>query len=453
MALTPRPGGLAALVLLLIAGACSDARDQIAAPDGETATPNSTFGQIQRAVFNQQCVSCHSRNGSAAAQSQLILEPAVSYQNLIGIRPTNPAAQSDGLVRVMPGNPNVSLLFHKLNWNPQHHAGRAYGNPMPLGGEPLKFGVVEFVRRWIAAGAPHTGFVVDSVLLSDTAKQYLEDFRPLPPPASGFQLHIDSFSVAPNFERELFLYRRVGNTQDVYVNRVETRMRLNGHHLLVMTFRDSTPTHIYPQPDLVRDIRALNGDMLYQNMLVMGWHQFFAGANTPYEDKRLPEGTALKLPANALLDLNTHFINYNARAGAGEAYINLHTVPASQVLHTVRPFYLMHDTFELLPRQRTTVTRTFLFERPTTLIMLTSHNHELGERFEIRIAGGPRNGERIYTSFDWKHPLILWLQQPITLQAGEGLTSIVTYNNTTDRTIRHGLLSTDEMNIMRGYAY
>ncbi|MGH7459782.1 MAG: hypothetical protein ACREMA_01980 [Longimicrobiales bacterium] len=448
----PWARGFIALILILLGAACADSSAPVDAPDGNVALA-STYGQIQRNIFDRQCVSCHSTNGSAAAQSGLILEPAVSYQNLIGIRPSNTNAQNDGLARVLPGNPAVSLLFHKLNWNPQHHAGRNYGNPMPLGGEAPNFGVVEFVRRWIAAGAPRTGFVADSTLLRDSVKQYVEDFRPLPLPASGFQLRVDSFNIQPNFERELFQYRRVGNTQDVFVNRVETRMRLNGHHLLMMTFRDSTPANIYPQPDIVRDIRAANGDMLYQNMLVMGWHQYFAGSNTPYEDKRLPEGTALKLPANVLLDLNTHFINYSTRPGAGEVYINLHTVPASQVRNVVRPFYLMHDTFELPPNQRTTVTRTFLFDRPTTLLMLTSHNHELGERFEIRIAGGARNGERIYTSLDWKHPLIMWLPQPIILQAGEGLTSIVTYNNSTGRTIRHGLLTTDEMDIMRGYAY
>jgi hypothetical protein len=99
------------------------------------------------------------------------------------------------------------------------------------------------------------------------------------------------------------------------------------------------------------------------------------------------------------------------------------------------------------------LTRTFLFDKPVSILMLTSHNHELGEKFEIRIAGGPRNGELVYSSNDWKHPVILWLAQPLVLQAGQGLTSIVTYNNITSRTIRHGFLSTDEMNIMRGYYY
>jgi hypothetical protein len=448
-----RIGLFAGLAFVFFLGSCADqgAPDHISAP--AEAVLNSTYGQLQRRIFNVQCMVCHTSNTPAARQSGLLLEPTVSYQNLIGARPTNSVAQADGMVRVLPGSANSSLLFHKLNWSPEHHAARNYGSPMPLGGEPLTIGQLEFIRRWIAAGAPRTGFVVDSVLLHDTRKQYIDEFRPLPLPAAGFQLHLDSFAVAPNFERELFQYRTVGNTQDAYVNRIETRMRLNGHHFLLLTFRDSTPPHIIPRRNVIRDIRAADGQMQYENMLVMGWHQFFAGANTPYDDKRLPDGVALKLPADVSLDLNAHFINSALRPIVGEVSVNLHTVPANQVQHVARPFLRFDETFTLPPQQRTIVTRTFLFSQPLTILMLTSHNHELGERFEIRLAGGARNGELVYSSTDWKHPTILWLPQPIALQAGQGLTAVVTYNNTTNRSIGHGLLSTDEMLVLRGYAY
>jgi hypothetical protein len=443
-----------AFAVVLFVTACSDSGPVAQVADSD-ASSNSTFGQLQRSIFDRKCISCHSTNAvsAVARQSGLSLQAGVSYQNLFAVRPVNLTARQDGLLRVTPGIPGRSLLFHKLVWSPEHHAGRNYGNPMPLGGEPLSVGQLEFVRRWIAEGAPRTGFVADSTLLADTRKQYVEAFQPLPLPTSGYQLHMDSFPVTANFERELFLYRRVGNPEDIYINRIETRVRFNTHHMLLMTFREETPARIYPTHDVIRDIRAPDGSMLYENMLVMGWHQFFAGANTPYEDKRLPAGVALKLPANASLDINAHVVNTTPQASSGEAFVNLHTVPASQVERLALPFYLMHDTFALPPGQRTTVTRTFLFDRPMSILMLTSHNHELGQRFEIRIAGGPRNGELVYVSTDWKHPVILWFDQPLVLQAGQGLTSVVTYNNTRGYTVVHGLLTTDEMDIMRGYAY
>jgi hypothetical protein len=382
-----------------------------------------------------------------------VLDAAVSYTNLVGAQAHQATAHSEGLYRVLPRDASRSLLFHKLNWNPDHHSGHNYGNPMPLGSDPLTIGQLEFIRRWIEAGAPFEGFVVDSTLLQDSRKQYVQPFAPLAPPMQGFQLHIDSFPIAPNFERELFIYRRVGNTATAYVNRIETRMRVNSHHFLALTFADTTPANVIPQFDVIRDIRAPDGSMIVANMTMMGWQNFYAGANSQYEDKVFPPGVALELPANAALDLNSHYINTTTQSIPGEVYINFYTLPLSQVQKIARPFSFTNFGLTLPPNTRTTVTYTATFDRTTTIMMLTSHNHGMGEKFVIKIAGGPRDGEVVYTSTDWAHPVILWLTQPLVLQPGEGLTSVVTYNNTTSRTLYHGLLSTDEMDVMRGYAY
>jgi hypothetical protein len=87
------------------------------------------------------------------------------------------------------------------------------------------------------------------------------------------------------------------------------------------------------------------------------------------------------------------------------------------------------------------------------VFMLTSHNHEWGQKFQIKISGGTRNGEIVYESNDWAHPLVKNFPSPIVLKKGEGLTSVVTYNNTTDHTIQFGLTSQDEMDIIYGYFY
>src|SRR5262245_40949998 len=261
--------GVAAALIVLPLFGCTDSLSTAVAPP--TTIPLSTFGQIQRRIFDQQCVQCHTKNGTAVSESGLILDAGVSYVNLVGAQSRQIAARDEGMYRVLPRDPSRSLLFHKLNWNPDHHLGKTYGTAMPLGGEPLTLGELEFVRRWIDAGAPLEGFVVDSTLLLDRRKQYIEPFAPLPPPAQGYQLRIDSFTVAPNFERELFVYKRVGNTTTDYVNRIETRMRVNSHHFLALTFADTTPASVIPPYDVVRDIRAADGSMILSNMKMMGW--------------------------------------------------------------------------------------------------------------------------------------------------------------------------------------
>jgi len=103
--------------------------------------------------------------------------------------------------------------------------------------------------------------------------------------------------------------------------------------------------------------------------------------------------------------------------------------------------------------QRVTFKKTFTFNTVTRIIQLTSHTHKLGEKFIIRIAGGPRNGEIVYENTDWEHPLIKNFTTPITLQPGEGLMSEVTFFNNTSKAVSFGLTSEDEMNIIFGYYY
>jgi hypothetical protein len=57
----------------------------------------------------------------------------------------------------------------------------------------------------------------------------------------------------------------------------------------------------------------------------------------------------------------------------------------------------------------------------------------------------------IYTSTDWHHPQVINYSTPIVLNAGEGLTSEITYNNVKDVAIKFGLTSEDEMGIIFGY--
>jgi hypothetical protein len=106
------------------------------------------------------------------------LEKSVAYQNLIGVNPKNDLAKTDNLQRVKPFKSLESLLFHKLEWDASHHSNKQYGLPMPLGSNPLYVGQIEFIRRWIEAGAPRTGDVVDKTLLDDKTPSYAANSAP-----------------------------------------------------------------------------------------------------------------------------------------------------------------------------------------------------------------------------------------------------------------------------------
>ena len=442
------------LAVIAFAAACGG--DGAAESTTNNAATDGTFARIQRDILDKSCVSCHRAGDANARQSQLVLTGDSAYAQLVGVASLQQFARADGFPRVKPYRADSSLLYHKLSWVPGHHS-RDYGQLMPMGTtKGVTAGQLEYVRRWIEAGAPRVGHVVDTAVLADVRLQS-SSFTPLAAPAAaGLQLKVDSFAVSPGSERELFVYRRLGNAADLYVTRIQSRMRPGSHHLLLYTFDESRtafPCNQRPAANTVRDIRNTDGSLNIANMLPMACHVYFAGAMTQDFDYRFPPGVALRLPANASLDFNVHYVNRAPIDLPGEAFANLYTADRAQVQTVARTLNLANTNFSLPPKQRTTIRTVFPMAVRTTVLGLTSHMHSLGERYEIRLRRADGTETSVYVNTDWEHPGFTNFETPLVLQPGDALVSVVTWNNVTDRTIGFGLLSSDEMNIIFGYAY
>jgi hypothetical protein len=161
----------------------------------------------------------------------------------------------------------------------------------------------------------------------------------------------------------------------------------------------------------------------------------------------------LELPPQMKLDMNSHYVNKSTTGIYGEVSVNLHTVPLSQVSKIAKPLNLANQTLNILPGERKTYTKNFTFDTEVNVFLLTSHTHKLAEKFVIKIYGGARNGEIVYSNTDWQHPPNKTFDTPIVLKPGEGLTSEITYFNSTAKTVKFGLTSEDEMGIIFGYIY
>jgi hypothetical protein len=233
-------------------------------------------------------------------------------------------------------------------------------------------------------------------------------------------------------------------------------MRPGSHHLLLYTFDDtrtSYPCNTRPPVNSVRDIRNGDGSLNLVNMLPMACHVFFAGAMTPDFDFRFPAGVALRLPPNATLDFNVHYVNRSPAPLPGQASANLYTVDKSQVTRVARTLNLANTSFSLPAKQRSTVRTVFTMAARTTVLALTSHMHSLGERYEIRVRRANGTETMVYENLDWEHPAFTTFETPLVLEVGDALVSVVTWNNVTDKTVAFGLSANDEMNIIFGYAY
>ena len=110
-------------------------------------------------------------------------------------------------------------------------------------------------------------------------------------------------------------------------------------------------------------------------------------------DFTLPPGVALRVEPATPFDLNAHYFNKTNLTLTGENYINFHTIPESSVQYIAKTLDLNNLDIQIPSGQTKTFVKTFTFNAVTRIVMLTSHFHKLGQKFVIKIAGGPRNGE------------------------------------------------------------
>ncbi|GAB3972064.1 hypothetical protein GCM10028806_23490 [Spirosoma terrae] len=256
----------------------------------DTPVAAGSFELIQQKILTPSCAisGCHASESDASfAQHGLVLAAGVAYANLVGVDPKNSEAKADGLKRVKAYASMESLLYHKLNVAASHHGGKQYGNPMPLGKQLLPDGQIEFIRRWIEAGAPKTGIVADETLLADVTSPTV-GYEPLQAPTAGtgFQRVVPSFDIQPNFEREIFIRRVLGNTQDIYVNRYETKMRSGSHHFVAYDFENKA---ILPNLNDIRDLRNADNSLNILTALSMSNHVYLAGSQAQYQDYVFPK--------------------------------------------------------------------------------------------------------------------------------------------------------------------
>jgi hypothetical protein len=128
--------------------------------------------------------------------------------------------------------------------------------------------------------------------------------------------------------------------------------------------------------------------------------------------------------------------------------VNLHTTDRENVLHVADYGNFGNFNISLPPQQVTTLSKTFTFDETQHVLQMWSHAHEHMTEFRVERVGGENDGELLYWSNDWEHPPLLELDPPLTFNKGEQIRLVTTYNNMTDKTIRYGLLSTDEMQFL-----
>ncbi len=435
---------------------------------------NSTAERVYQ-IFQNSCATayCH---GSGGGSGGLDLEGAGAtvaekmqdvYTKIVGVTPSNTTAAGEGDHLIYKGRPDKSFLFRKINNGLESTIGLETneGAAMPQGGNSLTDVEKELVRQWILFGAPATGTVVEEALLTDyyvngNGVEAFPNGAPTPPTASeGFQVKMGPYFLAPQNnaqgwadELEFFQKWELDLPSDFEVTRLDTKMGTYSHHYIMYTY--DTPGDAFSIEPGLRTYTS------HTNMTLVEAVQ----ATT---DLKLPQGAAFKWDKDVVLDLNSHYINYdNSAVYKAEAYVNIYTQPdgtANQEMFT----QLIPNTSINIPNNGNEYTFTralngFLGE--VYIWSMMGHTHELGTDYDVylRNANGTK-GTQIYDGacpqgipgcatpfFDYQHipmrfydPLL-----PITFNVNNGIIHEAKYVNTGSAPVGWGSTSDDEMMVL-----
>lgn len=289
-------------------------------------------------------------------------------------------------------------------------------------------------------------------------KELNYDLKDIPPfealakPAEGkgYQVHVPPFPIPSNFEREWYMRLPIGNKEKIYVSEMEVKMRPGSHHFIAYPFQNENDAS-NPKIGVLRDQNLASGrlNILSSNNM----NGFILESTAPEYKVTIPKNYAIVFEPGSTLDFNAHYFNKTKNTLFGEVYMNLYTKDQSQIAGELVDLNIDNaDSLKVPANTTKTITFTHTFEKLTEFLMLTSHNHKRGKKFEMYGVGGENNGKLLYTSTDYIHPVINYYNdKPLTFQKGDKIRTEVTYVNDTNREMVFGITSEDEMGIAFGY--
>lgn len=421
-----------------------------------------TFERVHSIIQTKCAASCHN---AASPDGQLILsgDMASMYAALVGVQPTNPAAQTKGYKRVVTGRVDQSFLMKKINGGLEHNFDLTApeGNVMPpYGATQLTATEKEMIRQWIIFGAPQTGEVTSEALIDEFYSSGITPVQPIaaPDPSEGFQIHHGPIFMEPGHELEAFRKIDLSLPDSLDIVGFDISMNPESHHFVIYQYNPTLTETIAP------GIRISSGFLdevtMYSNASFLDIWQFV-------EPHHVPDIAAFKWGPNTSIDFNFHIKNYSAvNVMAAEAYINIYTKPKDPSRRPMKFALAPYGGFNpfLLSIPPTAIDTTISFADNTEtdewigVWKLQGHTHKLGKDYNVYLRNEDgTKGEHFYNGhydpthtfdqgyYDYSHPPVLKMEPLMCLNRKEGLIHEATYNNNTGETVGFGLTTAEEM--------
>jgi len=431
----------------------------------------STFERVYQ-IFQTNCASpyCHGTGTFNLQGTGATLTDKMNdvYTNIVGVTPSNLTAAAKGDHLIYKGRPDKSFLFRKMNNGLEGtislHANE--GDAMPKGGVTTLTDVEkELVRQWILFGTPTTGEVVNEDVLKDYyenglgAEAFPNGAPAAPAPSEGIQVKMGPFFLGKQNntqgipdEVEYFQKWELDFPSDQEITRIDTKMGTYSHHFIMYNFDAANDANGVPAG--FRLSQSHNNISLVE-------------AIQSSTDLKLPEGSAFKWDNDIVLDLNSHYINYDvSTVYKAEAYVNIYTQPngtAAQEMFTV----LVANPNIYIPNNGNPYSFNDVFNDNLGNVFIWSmmgHTHKYGTGYDVYLRNpNGTKGEHIYDAacpqgipgcstpfFDYQHIPTRFYDpvKPISFNLISGIIHEAKYVNTGSFPVGWGDTSDDEMMVL-----
>jgi len=260
---------------------------------------------------------------------------------------------------------------------------------------------------------------------------------PAPPDGEGIQLHA-SATIAAGHE-EIACRYVVLPDQALEIARFAHHYTPGSHHMLLY------PTNL--TPDQVDDSETFDctgrGD-LHQTGVAYG------GAE-PDGELTYPDGIGMRLPAHAVMLLETHYLNATNEPVDADVRINLwYATQPIEVEAGTLFFYDWHILVPPAPGQASATMRCHL-PQDISLLYATSHMHRRGVAFDSQLLRDGTDPLPLHQSDDWAAPTPSVFWPPLELAAGDTVEFRCDYRNDLPNPVVEGeSAATNEMCIFIG---
>ena len=276
------------------------------------------------------------------------------------------------------------------------------------------------------------------------------------PPAAGMGTQyrmVTSLQAGQEIERCQFF---VAPPEGLSINRDEVRYTPGSHHvLLYLTSYDKIPTM-----DQRGKVHNTQGVIDCPSGAGADWNirQVIAGAQSAEGGSMIafPPDVAIKVPGNAVLLMNTHYLNASPSVLDVDARINLYTIPPSAVKQEGGMMFYYNPIISVPARSKGSARLRCELMQDITLVNMQSHMHRRGVGYQAdHLDAGLRKLETLYTNKEWEQVPVLSFDNGNgkKLSKGTFLDYRCDYDNPEDRTVVQGQSTTDEMCMLIGSYY